>query len=137
VISPLPGGTYRRLDMAADGTRLVLSSDLGGVMVDIPLAAGEGSGSLETVYLYPNPFPGDPGSAQLNLGGLELQTGQTVTIEILNTAGEVVHLASDRLGVLDLWDGRNRQGRRVAAGLYLVKITLADRVVVKTLAVNY
>ncbi len=132
VIAPLPGGSYRRLDMSADGSRLVISSDLGGVLVDIAAAGSGEVGTLDTVYAYPNPLAdGDV----LNLGGIALETGQTVTLEVLNQAGEVVHRAIDRATTANLWDGRNLQGRRVAGGVYLLKITLADRVVVKPLAV--
>jgi hypothetical protein len=136
VITPLPGGSYRRLDMAADGTRLVLSSDLGAVMADIPAAGATGSGDLDTVFLYPNPFPGQGGTGLLNIGGLELASDQTIAVEVLNMAGQVVHSATGRRDVTGVWDGRSMQGRLAASGLYVVKITLADRVVVKTLAVS-
>ena len=43
IIVPLSGGTYRRLALSADGTRLALTSDLGGTLVDIP-AVGSGGG---------------------------------------------------------------------------------------------
>lgn len=136
VIAPLPGGSYRRLDVAADGSRLVLSSDLGAVMVDLPAAGTSGSGDLDTVFLYPNPFPGDGGTGSLNIGGVELASDQTLTVEVLNLAGQIVHRASGRRDGLGVWDGRNQQGRLAASGMYVVKIELADRVVVKTLAVS-
>jgi len=137
VIAALPGGTYRRLDVAADGSRLVLSSDLGGVVAEIPSGGAGGGGSLDTVYLYPNPFPGSDATSQLNLGGIGVDAQALATVEILDLAGEVVYRARDLDSATGVWDGRNRQGRFVAAGLYLVKITQGERVTVKTLAVTY
>ena len=137
VIAPLPGGTYRRLDMSADGTRLVLSSDLGGALVEIPAAGSDVGVSLDTVYLYPNPLPGPSGDTLLNLGGLNLAPGQSVTIEVFNLAGQTVHRLAGATSLTGVWDGRNRQGRRAAAGLYLVKISFAGRSAIKPLAVGY
>ncbi|HPD72771.1 MAG TPA: hypothetical protein PLL30_13460 [Candidatus Krumholzibacteria bacterium] len=136
VITALPGGTYRRLDMAADGTRLVLSSDLGGAVVEIPAAGAVDEGSLERAYLFPNPFPGDSGAQRLNLGGLEL-AGGTADVTILNLEGQVVYQVRGLDDLAGVWDGRNRQGRKVAAGLYLVELTFGGTTVVRTLAVTY
>ncbi|MEZ4388465.1 MAG: T9SS type A sorting domain-containing protein [Candidatus Krumholzibacteriia bacterium] len=136
-IAPLPGGTYRDLGMAADGTRLVLTSDLGGVMLDIPRGSSGGGDVVDQSYLYPNPFPGDQAAAALNLGGLTVDEDNPVVFEVLNLTGQIVYRNSRLASSTDVWDGRTRLGDRVASGLYVVKITQAGVTRVRTLAVAF
>jgi len=136
-LAPLPGGTYRELAMAADGTRLVLTSDLGATMVDIPLRTTEGNVVDDRAYLYPNPFPGDAGTPSLSLGGMDIGQDRAVAIEVLNLSGQVVYRNRRVVQPEGVWDGRNRLGERVASGLYLVKITQGQTTHVRTLAIAF
>lgn len=136
VIAALPGPTYHHLAADPDGARLVLSGNRGGALVTVPALGEDAERLLAAGFLYPNPFPGG-GEGSLFLGGLDLDPAELVTVEILNTAGEVVYRIADVHNQAVIWDGRNRQGRRVAAGLYLVKIAWAGHTVLKTLAVAY
>lgn len=136
-IAPLPGGTYRELAMAADGTRLVVTSDLGATMVDIPLRTADDAVVDDRAYLYPNPFPGDAGSPRLSLGGMTVDRDRTVDIEVLNLAGQLVFRNRSVEQPEGIWDGRNRLGERVASGLYVVKITQGQTTRVRTLAIAF
>jgi len=136
-IAPLPGGTYRDMDMATDGTRLVLTSDLGAVMVDVPDRVAVGGDAVDQSYLYPNPFPGDDGGTSLSLGGLVIDEDRPAVVEVLNLAGQIVFRNSRVESAVGIWDGRNRLGERVASGLYVVKISQGDRSRLRTLAVAY
>ena len=137
IIQPLPGGTYRHLAASADGAMLVLSSDLGGCAVDVPSGGANGGEDLDAVYLYPNPFPGDDGATSLSLGDLDLSDDAPATVEIFNMQGQLVYRVQRLEQAVSFWDGRNRQGRRVASGLYVVKVDQAGRTQVQTLAVTY
>jgi hypothetical protein len=135
-ITALPGGTYRELAVATDGSRLVLTSDLGASMVEVPRRGAASGEAADLSYLYPNPFPGD-GAASLNVGGLEVDADQPVSIEVLNLAGQLVFRSRNVVQAEAVWDGRNRQGERVASGLYVVKITQGGATRVRTLAVAF
>jgi hypothetical protein len=139
VIAPLPGGTYRRLDVSADGRRLVLSSDLGGVMLDVP-EAGSGGGDavpLQDAYLYPNPFPGDGTASHVSVGGLDIDDESPITVQVLNLAGQIVFRSRSLDAGEQVWDGRTLEGNRVASGLYVVRISQGGATVVRTLAITF
>jgi len=136
-IVPLPGGTYRKLAGAADGSRLVVSSDRGAAQVDIRAAGGPSEAALAAAYLFPNPFPGTDGADRINLGGLDVSAAQPVTIEVVNLLGQVVFRSRELDSATALWDGRTRQGERVASGLYVVKIVYGGATATRTLAVAY
>lgn len=136
-IAPLPGGTYRDLDVSADGTRLILTSDLGAVMLDVPERQAVGGDDVQAAYVYPNPFPGDDGAGHISLGGLNVDDDNPVRLEILNLAGQIVYQNSRIEAPEDLWDGRNRLGERVASGMYIMKITQAGVVRTLPLAVTF
>jgi hypothetical protein len=137
VIVALPGGTYRDLAASATGDLLVLSSDLGAAQVAVPQASGDVSEDADAAYLYPNPFPGETAADRISLGGLDVDAERPVTVEVLNLVGQIVYRSRDLPSAEGFWDGRNRQGRRVASGLYLVKIRHGSQTLVRTLAVSY
>ncbi|MBW6514208.1 MAG: S8 family serine peptidase, partial [Candidatus Syntrophosphaera sp.] len=69
--------------------------------------------------VYPNPF-----SASLNIR-LYLKEGlQPFTLAVYNLRGELVHRQTEsRKGGLTLtWDGRDAKGRRLATGIYLLRL---------------
>jgi hypothetical protein len=135
-IAPLPGGSYRDLTISADGARLALTSDLGAVMVDVPARATTGAEALASLYLYPNPFPGD-GAARVGIGGLEVDEANPARVEVLNLVGQIVYRDDRVTDPSGFWDGRNRLGERVASGMYVVKISQDDAVRVVPLAVAF
>ncbi len=136
-IAPLPGGSYRDLAISPDGTRLLLTSDLGAVMLDIPLRSEVGGEDVTVSYLYPNPFPGDHGASTLSLGGLTIDEDRPAVVEVLNLAGQIVYRNGNITDPENFWDGRTRLGDQVASGLYVVKIEQAGRVETRTLAVAF
>jgi len=136
-ISPLPGGSYRDLDVSADGARLVLTSDLGAVMLDVPERAAAGDTDIDLAFIYPNPFPGDDGAGHINIGGLAVDEDAPVRLEILNLSGQIVFQNNQVTDPEDLWDGRNRLGERVASGMYVMKISQAGVVRTLPLAVTF
>ena len=138
IISELPGGTYRRLDVSADGTELSLSSDLGGALVSVPAAsAGGDEDPLASAFLYPNPFPGETGADRLSIGGLEVADDALLDVEIFNLGGQRVFRLRGLESGENIWDGHNRQDRPVASGLYIVKLTYLGHLTTRTLAVTF
>jgi len=94
-----------------------------------PAASGTGiiSGSSGSIYMsaYPNPVRfGSSASISYNL-----PSDSTVTISIYDSMGSLVRkIISKEYRAKgghesDKWDGRNDNGRAVAAGTYLIKIT--------------
>ncbi len=137
-ISALPGGTYSKLGVSADGRSLVISSDLGGAGVTIPRVEEEtAGGDVSKAYLFPNPFPGEGVSTALSVGGIDISDEAPVSLEILNLVGQVVYRSRDLSSGEQIWDGLNRQGSRVASGMYVVKLNHGGQTTVRTLAVTY
>jgi hypothetical protein len=137
-ISALPGGEYRGLDVSDSGRFLVLSSDLGGAVVEVPEFTQEvDEGELETAYLYPNPFPDDAGGELLNIGGIDVSDETPLRVEVLNLVGQIVYRSSELDNAEGIWDGRTRFGDRVASGMYVVKLSYGGKTVVRTLAVTF
>lgn len=94
----------------------VAAQALPGVMaISLPAAAA----SLDRVRAYPNPF--HPGQGQNRLIFYPLTIGAQIRIHQMT--GERVAEIDAPLGGLAAWDGKNRNGRDVASGIYLYVIT--------------
>jgi hypothetical protein len=72
------------------------------------------------IYAYPNPVRPEY-SGDICVRGLS----SDCTVKICSTSGQLVAQGTSN-GGLFTWDGRDRQGRRVAAGIYNVYISDAD-----------
>ena len=142
IITGLPvGATLNELVADPVNRRLLVSSGSGAALVTIgPLATGSVD-PLSTLFLYPNPFT--PSETQLKLGGITADVtfanglpAGGARVEIYNLEGQLVYkkenVEADGNG---FWDGRNRFGNSIAAGIYLVKVTLGEQTAVKSLAV--
>ncbi len=136
-IVALPGGTYRDLAASAAGDRLVLSSDLGAALVTIPEQGASLVEAAGAAYLYPNPFPGETTADRVSIGGLPIDADEPASIQVLNLVGQIVFRTRRLESGEGFWDGRNRQGERVASGLYVVRIEQGGQTLVRTLAVAY
>lgn len=68
----------------------------------------------EAVHAYPNPIRPDY-DGPITITGLTYDSD----VKIINSAGQLI-CQGHSLGGQFCWDGRNRQGRRVGSGIYLV-----------------
>ena len=88
--------------------------------------------TLESAYVYPNPFTGD-GGAGLAIGGLP--AGGTASVEIYNLDGQLVYLDKEVTPETGFWTGTNRVGEEVSTGMYVVRVTSGGVSRTMTLAV--
>lgn len=94
--------------------------------------------SLSLVYNFPNPFNADHEVTSLRYF---LTKPQEVTIRIFDVKGDLVHQPVFRVlknageHLEDQWDGANRYGEKVAAGLYFCEISTADQTMMFRIAV--
>lgn len=83
-------------------------------VTDTPTVTPTPTATLVPFHLWPNPF-----NPVFAVGGVlkayEVPAGSTLTIYTL--AGEPVSTSDEMNGLIE-WDGRNRQGRPVAPGVY-------------------
>lgn len=108
--------------MAIDGRtgRLFIGTDKGlcSYVADATEPAGEMR--QDSVYAYPNPVRPDY-SGPITITGLSFDAD----VKIATADGTLVHQGRS-LGGSYTWDGRDRQGRRVASGVYTVFTATAD-----------
>lgn len=81
--------------------------------------ATEGSKSYSDVYAYPNPVR--PEYSRVTITGLM----ENSTVKITDLSGNLIYQAQSLGGQLT-WDCRNRSGKRVASGVYLVLSATED-----------
>jgi hypothetical protein len=134
VIAPLPGNTYGRISSSLSGDRLLLSSDLGTVLITVGAGStpGPGADPLQDVYCYPNPWVPDEPASQVSLGGL---SGMTARVDIYNVEGQLVFTDKSVAEGAGFWEGDNIRGVHVASGMYILKITVDEAVTTRILAV--
>lgn len=136
VMAELPGQEYRRMEIDGTGTRLLLASDQGAVLIRVE----EGYETAEVaalggLYLYPNPFRPGQNADRLGIGGFgEVDGDETAAVEIYNTEGQLVYRDRSVDPETGFWSGRNRPGEDVTTGLYVVRITWRGETVTRTLA---
>lgn len=79
---------------------------------------------LQNVFVYPNPIRPARHDPRLTIAGLP----SNATVQIFSPAGRLVDVLSvenSRSGGVR-WDLRNRRGRRVPSGIYLVRVEAPD-----------
>jgi len=139
-----PGKTYYMAVTAYDlygnesryseEARITIPAD--SSLTELPRAKIETSLSL--VYNFPNPFNADHEVTSLRYF---LTKPQEVTIRIFDVKGDLVHQPVFRVlknageHIEDQWDGANRYGEKVAAGLYFCEISTADQTMMFRIAV--
>jgi len=135
VIAPLPGNTYAKIVPSHSGRQMLLSADQGTTLINLGEEAEPDTSvvdySLESVYCYPNPWtPGEPNS-QLMIGGL---TFPTVRVDIYNVEGQLVFTEESVADETGFWEGRNKVGKPVTSGMYVLKIATGGHVTTRILA---
>jgi hypothetical protein len=115
----------------ARGTGTGIPDDLG------PAAALPGSSASRAgldLAVYPNPF-----SSETNLS-LYLPEAKAVAIEVFNIQGQRVRrLLSENLDAgehLVKWDGAGESGQALSVGLYLLRVTAGEEVVVRKVSLQ-
>jgi hypothetical protein len=124
--------TYDRappVDMTTDMGSTVVSSATG-------VAAGNSVPDLHLAQNYPNPMP--PGASGTRIA-YYLPADTNVRLDILDVNGRHVRNLTDRFEPMgphsELWDGRDDQGLRVAAGVYLARLQVQESVLSKRMIV--
>ena len=118
----------------SEEARITIPAD--SSLTELPRAKIETSLSL--VYNFPNPFNADNEVTSLRYF---LTKPQEVTIRIFDVKGDLVHQPVFRVlknageHTEDQWDGANRHGEKVAAGLYFCEISTADQTMMFRIAV--
>ena len=119
---PLESVSYPRLNRVVGKTT---HFSLFQVMV---LTAGV---NLNGARIYPNPFYPSKGHTQVSMDGVP--EGTTVKVYTLN--GELVWEGKASAAGLAVWYGRNKAGRKVASGLYLVHLESGGQKKIKKVSV--
>jgi len=130
VISSLPGRTYKKVVASADGRQLLVSADQGVSLITV--GRGTVAPTLDSAYLFPNPFSGRANS-KLKLGGLE--DDAVAAVQIYNLTGQLVYTDDEVSPETGFWPGTNRVGEEVASGMYVVRVTSGGMTRTLTLAV--
>ena len=87
--------------------------------------------NLNGAHIYPNPFYPNKGHTQVSMDGLP--EGTAVKVYTLN--GELVWEGKASAAGLAVWYGRNKAGRKVASGLYLVHLESGGQKKIKKVSV--
>ena len=138
-VAALPGGEYRRLVIAPAGDKIMVSSERGAAEVRFNAGGGEAAGSSLSAYFYPSPFNPTEGSGYLKLGGIDAdaELGDPAQVQIYNLEGQLVYEDLHVTAHEGFWDGRNIALERnpVTTGMYVVRVTYRNEIMVKALAV--
>ena len=116
-----PGAPFKRLDNFTVG-----STTLNGIwMIRLELATpGTGNGNTKngtiSVNLSTNLFLAN-GSNLLEIR-YDADSGSDISINIYNSLGQIVYTANSSAAAVT-WDGKNRSGTAVAAGMYFVSVS--------------
>jgi hypothetical protein len=89
----------------------------------------------ESVYNYPNPFNPDKEVTYIRFSVKETSE---VIIKILDIAGDLVWEKELKAlpGITSIpWDGKNKNGKKVAAGVYILQVKANEKSVIKKIAV--
>lgn len=93
--------------------------------------------SAQLLGVYPNPFRAGGSSLSIDLKGARAQSAQ---LAVYNLRGQLLHsqesrLSQDGLNCLN-WNGLDNSGKRVAPGLYLIKLRIENQSFVKKLVIG-
>jgi hypothetical protein len=109
--SPLPSNNIQHLAIHPKTGEVFIVTDMG--MISYRGDATEPEDTFGNVYAFPNPVhPGYDGV--ITITGLVDRT----IVKITDVAGNLVY-ETRSLGGQAIWDGKNKQGNRVATGVYL------------------
>ncbi|MDL2247380.1 Por secretion system protein [Bacteroides sp. OttesenSCG-928-J23] len=112
--SPLLSNSILSLAIQPRTGEVFIGTSKGLVSYQSDAVEPENSFAKETLEIYPNPVrPGFDGLITIN--GLVSDSD----IKIIDVSGNVIH-AGTSAGGRFTWDGKNRQGRRVATGVYYI-----------------
>lgn len=113
--SPLLSNSITSLAMDLKTGLLYIGTDAG--LISYKGDAPEGDLDFSGMYVYPNPVR-ETYDGPVVVSGLMKNSD----VRITDIAGNLVHKARS-LGNQLVWDGRNRNGRRVSTGVYLILAT--------------
>ena len=112
--SPLPSNSITSIAIHPKSGKVYIGTLKGLVSYQGDATEGESSFEDDNVYAYPNPVhPGYTGV--ITVTGLMTDSD----VKITNISGHLIYEGSS-IGGQFTWDGRNRQGNRVASGVYFV-----------------
>lgn len=118
--SPLLSNNITSLAIDNTTGRLYIGTEAGLCSYVTDATAAESSIEKDNVYAYPNPV--DPGyDGLITVVGLSLDAD----VKILSTSGQLVAQGRSNGGTFT-WDGRDRSGKRVASGIYMVAAATSD-----------
>ncbi len=118
--SPLPSNYIFSVTVHPETGEVFIGTNEG--LVSFRAEATEGEDDFSAVRVFPNPVtPGYTG--MITVTGLKEKT----QVRIADLSGNVL-VAGTSLGGQFTWNGRNRQGNRVASGVYLVFCSSQDGV---------
>ena len=112
--SPLPSNSITSIAIHPKSGKVYIGTLKGLVSYQGDATEGESSFEDDNVYAYPNPV--HPGYTGVNtVTGWMTDSDEKIT----NISGHLIYEGSS-IGGQFTWDGRNRQGNRVASGVYFV-----------------
>ena len=112
--SPLPSNKIVSIAIHPQTGEVFIATDIG--MVGYVAESIEGSASMKTLVVYPNPFNySEKDGQRIYIEGLKDDS----TVHILTVDGRLIRRFDTRGGRAS-WDGRDDAGRRVATGIYMV-----------------
>jgi hypothetical protein len=115
--SPLPSNSIESIAIHPRTGQVFIGTTRGLVSYQSNATDAAESFKKADVRAYPNPV-------RPNYGGVITVTGLVYDsdVKIVDTAGHLIYKGTS-LGGQFTWDGRNRQGQRVATGIYMVLAT--------------
>ncbi|MCK4806050.1 MAG: hypothetical protein KAT09_00315 [Candidatus Aegiribacteria sp.] len=114
--SPLQSPNVRNIACDTDNGLIYLVTDHGLWMLHLEQGI---TGNLETATAYPNPFV--PGAGEvLGIAGLP---NRTLDFHLFDLRGELVYESLSQNRDMFSWDGYDNNGRPVASGTYIVRIS--------------
>lgn len=115
--SPLLSNTIKSIAIDHISGKVYFGTDKG--IISYVGEATKGSESYSNVYAYPNPVR--PDYSKVTIAGLM----ENSNVKITDLNGNLIYQGKSLGGQLT-WDCRNRSGRRVASGVYLVLAATQD-----------
>ncbi|MDP6529034.1 MAG: hypothetical protein QF819_10065 [Gemmatimonadota bacterium] len=122
---PLPDQAVTGLYMDLASREVYVGTKSSGIAVMAMSVTATGSGRVRSSRPFPNPWRLETDGA-LQFQGIP--AGDVVTMKVFTPSGEVVQVFEELSGVKS-WDGRNRNGSRVKAGVYIITAEGVDGVV--------
>ena len=116
--SPLISNNVLSIAINSESGEVFFATDIG--IISYRADATQGSASYSNVYVFPNPVR-DDFHGNITITGLMANS----IVKITDVAGNLVYETTS-LGGQAIWDGKQRNGSRVATGIYLVFCNTSD-----------